>query len=116
MKIDYKDLIDEINFEVSEGVLLPGDTIQILRDTRPLTDNYCVIIDWYYDDYTMNEELNTPLEEMYLPEEFTSDEWDDMKKEHAKLKAQYLEDKPRLQSIKVKDVLTEMKQMQKLFK
>ncbi len=116
MKIDYKTLIDEINSEVEEGILLPNDTIQILRDDKPAFDNYCVVIDWYYDDYVMQEELDTPLEDMYLPEEFTDEEWHEMKKDQEELKAQYNEDKSKLISVKVKDILTEMKQMQKLFK
>lgn len=115
IKIDYKELLSEINEEVAEGVLLPEDTIQILRDSEPVVENYYAIIDWYYDDYAMKEELNTPLEDMYLPEEFTKDEWEEMKADQAALKAQYEEDKPKLQEMKVKDVLTEMKQIQKLF-
>lgn len=114
VKIDYKELISEINEEVSEGVLLPNDTIQILRGDEPVFENYCEIIDWYYDEYTMNEEIDTPLEDMYLPEEFSEAEWQEMKKEQEKMKAQYLEDKPKLVAMKVKDVLTEMKQIQKL--
>jgi len=116
MKIDYKELLSEIEEEVKEGILTLGDTIQILRDKTPAVENYCPIIDWYYDDFAMNEELSTPLEEMYLPEEFTKEEWAEMEKEQAELKKQYEEDKPDLLSVKVKDVLTEMKQMQKLFK
>lgn len=114
-KIDYKELLEEINFEVSEGVLTPNDSIQILRGSEPVFENYCEIIDWYYDDFTMNEEISTPLEEMYLPEEFSKKEWDEMKLEQEELKKQYLEDKPNLIEMKVKDVLTEMKQIQKLF-
>lgn len=116
MKISYNGLIKEINSEVEEGVLSPNDTIQILRDETPAFENYFKVIDWYYDDFIMQEELDTPLEEMYLPEEFSDEEWKDMKKEQEELKVQYFEDKPKLTSVKVKDILTEMKQMQKLFK
>lgn len=66
--------------------------------------------------HVMNEEVNTPLEEMYLPEEFSDEEWAQMKEDHAQLKNQYQADKSNLVEIKVKDALTEMKQMQKLFK
>lgn len=115
MKINYKELIDEINDEVKEGVLVPEDTIQILRDKTPVFENYCPVIDWYYDEFIMNEEINTPLEEMYLPEEFTPDEWAQMKADNEELKKQYEADKESLVTVKVKDILTEMKQMQKLF-
>ncbi len=114
VKINYKELINEINGEVSEGVLLPNDTIQILRGDVPVFENYCEIIDWYYDEYTMDEEINTSLEDMYLPEEFSEVEWQEMKADQEKMKAQYLEDKSKLVAMKVKDVLTEMKQIQKL--
>lgn len=115
-KIDYKDIISEINSEVEEGILSLNDSIQILRGSEPVFENYCPIVDWYYDSYVMNEEINTPIEEMYLPEEFTKDEWEQMKNDHAQLKNQYEIDKANLIEIKVKDALTEMKQMQKLFK
>lgn len=83
---------------------------------EPVFEGYCPIVDWYYDSYVMNEEVNTPLEEMYLPEEFSDEEWAQMKEDYAQLKNQYQADKPNLVEIKVKDALTEMKQMQKLFK
>lgn len=114
--INYKDIIDEINYELKEGVLFPEDSIQILRSTDALMDDYFPIVDWYYDEYLMNEELNTPLEEMYMEEEFSKEEWAEMKKELAEHNAQYQADKPNLVTIKVQDALTEMKQIQKLFK
>lgn len=111
----YRSIIKEINEEVSEGVLQAGDEIQILREEKPVFQDYCEIIDWYYDEYTMKEELETPLEEMYLPEEFSKKEWEMMKKEQKEYKEQYKADLPKLQKMTVKAVLTEMKQMQKLF-
>lgn len=116
MKIDYRDILDELNSEIEEGVLSLEDTIQILRGSEPVVESYHAIVEWYYDSYLMDEEVNTPVEEMYLPEEFSADEWKQMKEDHAALKAQYEKDKPNLIEIKVKDALTEMKQMQKLFK
>ncbi len=115
MKLNYKGLMQEINEEVKEGVITQNDTIQVLRDDTPIFQEYCPIIDWYYDAFTMKEELETPMEEMYLPEEFSKEEWASMVKEQAEYKAQYQSDQPKLTSMKVKDVLTEMKQMQKLF-
>lgn len=114
-KIDYKDLMEELNAEVKEGILTLADSIQILRAEAPAFENYCPITDWYYDAYTMEEEFSTPLEEMYMPDEFTKEEWAEMKKEEQELKEQYESDKDKLVSMKVKDVLTEMKQIQKLF-
>ena len=113
---NYKMLLDEINEEVQEGVLSENDNIQILRETSAVMDTYYPISDWYYDTFVMDEELNTPLEEMYLPEEFSEDEWKQMKLEQEETKKQYEEDQPKLVSMKVKDVLTEMKQMVKLLK
>ncbi len=113
-KVNYKDLIDEINSEVAEGVLTSGDTIQVLRDEKPVYESYCAIIDWYYDEFAMEEEFETPIEEMYMVDEFTKDEWDLMVQEQEEFKKQYEADKPKLVNMKVKDVLTEMKQMQKL--
>lgn len=113
-KVNYKDLIQEISEEVEEGTLLAGDTIQVLRQDNPVFQEYCPIVDWYYDEFTMNEELETPIEEMYMEEEFSKEEWKQMVKEQEEFKKQYAEDKEKLVSMKVKDVLTEMKQMQKL--
>jgi len=114
-KTNYKAFIEEISDEVSEGILTQKDSVQILRADKPIYDNYCPIVDWYHDAYTMDEELNTPLEEMYLEEEFTKEEWEEMKQDQEALKKQYKEDFPKLTSITVKEVLTEMKQIQKLF-
>lgn len=111
----YKDITREINSEVKEGVLFPDDSIQILRAEKPVFQDYCPIKDWYYDEFLIKEELYTPLEEMYMPEEFSDAEWKQMKEEQEELRAQYEKDQPKLVSMKIKDVLTEMKQMMKLF-
>lgn len=113
-KINYKDLIAEITEEVTEGTLTEGDSIQILRADKPVFQDYCPIIDWYYDAYVMKEELETSMEEMYMEEEFTKEEWKQMLAEQEEFKKQYQEDQDKLVTMKVKDVLTEMKQMQKL--
>lgn len=115
MKTAYKAMVEEISMEVEEGILTEKDQIQILRAEQPIYENYCNILDWYYDEYTMEEDLNTPLEETYLPEEFSEEEWKQMEKDMADMKAQYEADKAKLVSLTVKEVLTEMKQMQKLF-
>lgn len=110
----YEEFIAEINEEVEEGSLTLKDSIQILRDSKALINDYCPIIDWYYDEYTMKEELSISLEEMYLKEEFSKEEWQEMKKEQEAYKKQYESDQSNLITMKVKDVLTEMKQIQKL--
>lgn len=96
----YKELLEELNAEVAEGVLSLEDTIQIIRDDKELMPTYYPIIDWYYDAFTMKQEIDTPLEEM--------------KKSHEAYKAQYEADAPKLKEMKLKDALTEMKQIQKL--
>lgn len=116
VKIDYKSLIDEISEEVKEGVLSEKDTVQVLRAKEPVFEGYRPVEDWYYDDYTMNMELDTPVEEMYMEDEFSKEELEEMKQEQKELKAQYEADKPSLEQIEVKALLTEMKQMEKLFK
>lgn len=111
---NYKALIEEISGEVKEGFLTEEDTIQILRDEKPIIQDYCPVIDWYYNAYTMKEEMETPLEEMYMEEEFTKTEWKDMQVDFAQYKRQYEAEKDKLVEIKVKAALTEMKQMIKL--
>lgn len=113
---NYNALIEEISDEVKEGFLTEEDTIQILRDEKPIMQEYCPIIDWYYDAYAMKEELETPLEEMYMEEEFSKTEWKEMKVDFEQYKKQYLAEKDKLTEIKVKAVLTEMKQMIKLLR
>ena len=113
--LDYDELIKEMEAEIKEGGLSQKDTIQILRDEKAVYENYCPIIDWYYDKAAMVEEMETPLEEIYLQEEFSKEEWAQLKRDHADYKKQYQEDRDRLMDMKVKDVLTEMKQMMKLF-
>ncbi len=111
---NYKTLIEEISDEVKEGFLTEKDMIQILRDEKPLINDYCPIIDWYYDAYAMKEELETPLEEMYMEEEFSKSEWKQMKFDFDQYKKQYESEKDKLVEINVKAALTELKQMMKL--
>lgn len=112
---EYKSLIREISDEVKEGLLTEKDIIQVLRTEQPAFQAYCPILDWYYDVFTMKEEMETPLEEMYMEEEFSKEEWKEMQEDLAHYKKQYDTEKDRLVEISVKDALTEMKQMQKLF-
>lgn len=112
---NYKSLIEEISNEVKEGLLTEKDMIQVLRSDKPMVQDYCPILDWYYDSYMMQEEMETPLEEMYLEEEFTKEEWKEMHDDLEQYKKQYESEKDKLVEIQVKAALTEMKQMQKLF-
>ena len=116
MKLDYRAFIEEMNENIKDGALSEKDTIQILRADQAVYAEYCPIIDWYFDAFSMKEELETPLEEMYLAEEFSKEEWEEMKKSRQEFLEQYKEDQPKLIEMTVKDVLTEMKQMQKLWK
>ncbi len=111
----YKALMIEIAADVAEGVITEKDTIQVLRAQEPVVQDYCPIKEWYYDAYAMKQELELSLEEMYLKEEFSDAEWEDMKVQQEEYRKQYEADQPNLTEISVKDVLTEMKQMVKLF-
>lgn len=111
---NYKELVSEISNEVSEGVLNEKDMIQILRAEKAVVQDYHPIIEWYYDSFVMEEELDSSLEDMYMKDEFSEDEWDKMAKEMQAYKKQYLADQPKLIVMGVKETLTEMKQMIKL--
>ncbi|MCQ2508035.1 MAG: hypothetical protein MJ097_04530 [Dorea sp.] len=113
---NYKSIIAEIGESIEDGVITEKDQIQILRADQPVFQAYRPVVDWYYDAFTMKEELELPLEEMYMKEEFSAKEWAEMKKDQAEYKKQYEEDLPKLEAMGVKEVLTEMKQMMKLFK
>lgn len=112
----YKDFIEELTYEVSEGVLKEGDQIQVLRAETPIVQDYRPVVDWYYDAYTMEQELSIPLEDLCEQDDYSKEEWADMLKNQEAYKQQYESEKDRLELAKVKDVLTEMKQMVKLFK
>lgn len=112
---NYKNILAELNADVKEGILTPKDDIQVLRGENPVFQDYKAIEDWYFDAFVMAEEFETPLEEMFMKEEFSEEEWKAMEKEQADYKEQYEKDQSKLITMKVKDVLTELKQMQKLF-
>lgn len=73
MKIsyDYEDLINELEGDITEGLIRPSDILKIVRTEQPTIDNYKPIIDYYYSDHEVKEqyELMTAtaaLEEMKL--------------------------------------------------
>lgn len=111
----YKEFVEEISYEIAEGVLKEEDQIQILRGEEAVVQDYRPLIDWYYDAYTMEQEL-VPLEDLCEEGDYSKEEWADMFANHEAYKKQYEEEKDRLEVVKVKDILTEMKQMIKLFK
>lgn len=113
---NYKEMIEDISYEVSEGVLKEMDQIQVLREENAVMQDYRPVVDWYYDAYTMEQDLNIPLEDLCDQEEYSKEEWADMLENQKAYKAQYEAEKDHLELVAVKDILTEMKQMVKLFK
>lgn len=99
MKIsyDYSDFLSELKEELELGVLTPDSEVQILRSENTLFDDYRVVVDWYYNDDTMEELLN-------------EDDFEDINdiKEVYQLKKRYTADKPNLTTVKLKDLLEEL--------
>lgn len=96
-KFDYQELIDEIKEDISFGILTNSTTIQVIRHIDSDSDGYSEILDWYYNNETMNLELT--------PEKGESKE---DAEEKLLIKAQYLQDKSKLEEITVEDCLAEM--------
>ena len=96
-QFDYQELIDELKEEIGFGILSNTTTIQILRHEDSDKDGYSEILDWYYDNETMNLELT--------PEKGESKEDADDK---LLIRKQYLQDKDSLEEISVKACLAEM--------
>lgn len=99
MKIsyDYSELITELKEELTDHTLKSDDFIQVLRDDRG------VIVDWYYSEVVQAD--------LYKPDIFdTLEEAAAMRK----LKKQYEEDRPRLVSCRVSDILREMEEASRI--
>lgn len=102
----YRELISELNELVSNGDLLPGDEIQILRDMPEYRDGYHPIIAWYYNREIMADiadEILETLEDLDGRATFrhaNPEEVADM--------LQYVIDTPDLAPMKVSDVLREL--------
>ena len=63
----YRELISDLNELVSKGDLLPGDEIQVLRETSGYRGDYRPIIEWYYsreDMADIADELLETLEDL----------------------------------------------------
>lgn len=100
---DYNDLIDEIKEEIEDLILTKEDTLQVLRASKPILDDYYPIIDWYYSHNLLMEELTV--------------EPDDSKKEIAtkkQIRDHYTNDQPNLSPMKVSAVLSEIEGRNKL--
>lgn len=63
---DYKELIDELQSDINEGLLSLSGTLKVVRgntliadvpfsSTEKVSTGYKPIIDYYYDDYQPNE-------------------------------------------------------------
>lgn len=94
MKIsyDYSELLQEIKEEVEDGIILVTDSIQVLRGKKLPGTDYSPIIDWYYSEEVMEEDL----------------------KEYPELKEQYEKDKPFLEKMWIADATAEMMEWDKV--
>lgn len=94
---DYEEFILELKEELEDGALTLDDTICILRSDEPIQGtDYFPIIDWYYNEETMENMKENLLEE-------NPSTW----------KA-YEEDKPKLTSILVSELYIEMKEIDRV--
>lgn len=96
-QFDYQELIDELKEEVSFGILTNESMIQVLRAIDSYSDGYSEILDWYYNEETMELELE--------PE--TEDSIEDAADKEI-IKKQYLQDKAKLEDMTVESCLAEM--------
>ena len=106
MKIsyNYEEMIQELKEDVSDGVLLLTDAIQILRSDYAIdNDGYKPIIDWYYNHKRTLEILKS---------DFFDDEHD--LEELRKSCEFYEKDRFNLVDISVEDCLLEMEERNKI--
>lgn len=99
---DYEEMIQELQEELSDGILSLTDNIQILRDDKDIGYGYRPIIDWYYDDNTMTDDLNADI---------FDDEQDIEEKRHIK---ELYEKVKFLEVISVANCLFEMEELDKI--
>ena len=79
-----------------------------MREEDERLQGYKPIVDYYYPCPALD--INVPLEFLYNPEEYTPEEWEQMKQEHEKWLVQYNKDKANIEKASVLAVLTEMEQ------
>ena len=94
---DYTDLLSQFDEELSAATIKLDSEVQTLRSENPAFDDYRPVVDRYYDDDFMMEILN-------------GYDFDD-KKELSPDKKQYLLDKPNLTTVKFKDLIKELKDL-----
>lgn len=97
---DYSDLLSELQEEVDEGILSDDSEVQILRKDETIFKDYKPIIDWFYND--------TLMEEMLIPDIF--DDKEDLE-DKARLKELYTVNQPKLQSVKLIDLIEELEKV-----
>lgn len=100
---DYEEFIEELKQEISDGILLPTDNIQVLRADREIDRGYRPIIDWYYSDEIMVEDLKIDID----------DEEEEIEEKQG-IKEQYEKDKKSLEIISVAGCLLEMKERNRI--
>lgn len=88
---DYSEMLEELKEELQDRELTLDDNIQVLRADQPIYELYRPIIDWYYNNNIMVDMLAENL------------------KECEQIKQDYKRDKSKLESMKVADVINEMK-------
>lgn len=96
-QFDYQELIDEIKEDIGFDILTSTSNIQVLRHEDSDENGYHEILDWYYNNETMNLELT-----------FEKGESKEDADEKEFIRAQYLLDKPNLEEISVEACLAEM--------
>lgn len=110
---EYGELLEEFYEDMAEGLLTKEDSVQILRGETRFTNVptreelfiYTPIIDWYYDENTMND---------FIANYSNGDdgEEDELTQEEV---SRYLEDKPNLVTISVAELLEELNRMNEIF-
>ena len=88
---DYREMIQEFREELEDGTLHLNDAVYILRDKS--REPYQPVIDWYY---TKADSIST------------------LKEVHPDIYAQFENDQPNLEVAKVKDILEEMVEMNRI--
>lgn len=101
---DYSEFLVEFKEELEEGIITLDSSIQILRAAQSI-EGYYPIVDWYYDDEAVMNDLKLDLLDSKKET-----------KEKMDLKRRYEKDKPFLERITVLNCLNEMCECDRLFK
>jgi|GEM_PF-2300473 len=111
---DYKELIIELQDLLELREITESAIINIVRDaSRDIAGTgYHPIIDFYLPG--AEKEVYEPLENLYIREEYTDDEWNKMLADRDSMIRQYENDLPKFEKASVLAVLTEMMQWDSL--